>query len=294
MIINIKQFNLIIHFFMSILCFFIKVQKLHLLEKNVKKIFKKKNLFFKKKFNQKNLFSKRTSILLKKRKKVRFVKKKKKINNGNFFFKKFFFKTLLQNRKFLKGFFYLNGWTRQSKLTQFVFNSNKTNTNKNITQHNNIVNILLRSHFFFFINDASSAVRSGFILLNGLTIFNTNTPIKEGDCLQSTISKGYLKYLYFCKKFFKKKSAIFRFNSWKFFKTKFFKKSVVKNKKKYPKFLPLFFLFKMNVYRFLEVDFVTLTIFFLKKVNDYRLFTYYLDKVFSFKLFSLYNFKKIN
>lgn len=279
---------------MFIFFFLIKVQNLQFLEKNSKKIFKKKNLFFKKKFNKTNLFSKRTSILLKKRKKIRFIKKKRKVNNGNFFFKKFFFKTLLQNRKFLKNFFYLNKRTRQSKLTRLISNSNKTNTCKNITQHNNIVNLLLRSHFFFFINDASSAVRSGFILLNGLTIFNTNTLLKEGDCLQSTVSKSYLNYLYFCKRFFKKKSAIFRFNSWKFFKKKFFKKNVVRNKKKHPKFLPLFFLFKMNVYRFLEVDFMTLTIFFIKKINDYKLFTYYIDKVFSFKLFSLYNFKKIN
>lgn len=294
MIINIKQFDFIIHFLIFILCFFTKIQKLHLLEKNLKKILKKKNLFFKKKFNQKNLFSKRTSILLKKRKKIRFTKKKKKVNNGNFFFKKFFFKTLLQNRKFLKNFFHLNKQTRQSKLTRSVCNSNKTNTNKNITQHNSIVNVLLRSHFFFFINDASFAVRSGFILLNGLTTFNTNTPLKEGDCLQSTVSKSYLNYLYFCKRFFKKKSAIFRFNSWRFFKTKFFKKGVVKSKKKNPKFLHLFFLFKMNICRFLEVDFMTLTVFFLKKLDDYKLFNYYVDKVFSFKLFSLYNFKKIN
>ncbi len=83
---------------------------------------------------------------------------------------------------------------------------------------------------------------------------------------------------------------------WRFFKQKFFKKkhNLKIKKKKIPKYLYLFYLYKLNVPKTLEVDFLTLSVFILKKENIFLQSSYYLNKPFSFKLFSLYNFKKIN
>jgi hypothetical protein len=103
-------------------------------------------------------------------------------------------------------------------------------------------------------------------------------------------------YIYDSKRNLKKKIALFRFNLWKFYKQKFFKnKEQIKAKKrKTPKYLFLFFLFKLNTPKFLEIDFNSLSVFFLKKQNIFTFSSYYLNKVFSWKLFQLYNFKKIN
>lgn len=260
------------------------------------KLNKKKNLFFKKKDSKKVLISKRLSIVLKKRKKIRQFKMKK-IDKGNFFFKKFFFKTLLRNRKFFKGFFFLNTKVRQSKITKLISSNSKCiSTCKNTTHEYSLLNILLRGHFFFFLKDVTNFLKKGFVYLNGSTIKNYNIVVNEGDCVQLTICKKYYKYLQFSRKILKKKINIFRFNSWKFFKQRFFKKkqNLKFKKRKNPNFLYLFYLYKLNVPRYLEVDYLTLTIFFIKKQNIYIQSSYYLNKLFSFKLFSLYNFKKIN
>jgi hypothetical protein len=65
-------------------------------------------------------------------------------------------------------------------------------------------------------------------------------------------------------------------------------------KRKSPKYLFLFFLFKVNTPKFLEVDYFSLSIILLKKQDAFVFSSFYLNKLFSFKLFSLYNFKKIN
>lgn len=260
------------------------------------KLNKKKNLFFKKKDSKKILISKRLSVVLKKRKKIKQYKTKK-IDKGNFFFKKFFFKTLLKNRKFFKGFFFLNTKVRQNKITKLIYKSNtKMSSSKNSTYEYTILNMLLRGNFFFFFKDAVSFLKHGFIYLNGLAIKNHDIRINEGDCIQLIISKNFFKYLKFSRKILKKKTSIFRFNSWKFFKQKFFKKkqNLKFKKRKNPNFLYLFYLYKLNIPRYIEVDYLTLTLFFLKKQSTNIQTTYYLNKLFSFKLFSLYNFKKIN
>jgi hypothetical protein len=85
---------------------------------------------------------------------------------------------------------------------------------------------------------------------------------------------------------------------WKFYKQKHYKGYFIENtkprKRKTPKYFYIFFLFRLNSPNFLEIDFVTLSLFFLKKPNIFNFSSYYLNKLFSFKLFSLYNFKKIN
>lgn len=254
-----------------------------------KKFNLKKNLFFKKKSNKNFFMSKRLAVILKKKPKLEFTTIKN-IDNGNFFFKKFFFKSLLKNRKFFKNFFFMSKKTRQDKITKNIC---KKNICKNFSYEYNILNILLRSHFLFFYRDVISCLLSGFIYINGVIVFDKDTLVSVGDCVQLLIFKKLYKYIKFCKTFFKTKIALFKYNFWKFFKQKLLQQKQQK-KKKNPKYLHLFFIFKLNVPKFLEVDYSTLTIFFLKKQNAFIQTSYYLNKLFSFKLFSLYNFKKIN
>lgn len=273
--------------------FFVKTSSNKML---IKKIFKKKNLFFKKKKIKLNFISRRLSIVLRRRKKIK-IFRSRKLDTGNFFFKKFFFKTLLKNRKFFKSFFFLNKKTRQKKITKLIF-KNKTykNNQKNNSYEFSLLNVLLRSRLFFFIKDAIRFIKYNLVFVNGAVISDFNFTINCGDCIQLTINSLFYKYVYFSKKLLKKKLALYKFNNWKFFKQKFFKKKqqLRIKKRKLPKYIHLFFLYKLNVPKLLEVDFLTLSVFLLKKEDLFVQSSYYLNKPFSFKLFSLYNFKKIN
>ena len=258
---------------------------------------KKKNLFFKKKYNNKILISKRLTVVCRKKslpvkyKKIRFRK-----DVGNFFFKKFFFKTLLKGRKFLKTFFFYNAKLRQKKLTKTIYLNTKKIFSTNESYENTLLNVLLRIHFFFFYSDVFFFLKKGFVFVNSIKLVNPNILLEGGDCIQLPVTKLYLLYLKFCKKFFKKKISLFKYNSWKFFKNKIIKrkKKIKFKKRKSPKFVQAFFLFKFNVPKFLEIDYFSSTIFFFTKLSTFLNNSYYLNKLFSFKMFNLYNFKKIN
>lgn len=282
--------------------FFYKFKKLFFLLKNllnsktIAKIYKKKNLFFKKKNLKSVLVSKRLSIVIRKRKKLRTFKRRR-VDKGNFFFKKFFFKTLLKNRKFLKNFFFLNDKTRQKRITKFILNSKTYKSNdRNRCYEYSLLNVLLRSRLLSFDKDAIKLIKCGLVFLNGKVILDWKCNIRMGDCIQLSLSSVYFKYLKFSRKLLKKKLAFYKFSTWKFFRQKYFKKKrhLKPKKRKFPKFLNLFALYKLNIPRSLEVDFLTLSVFLLKKEASFTQSSYYLNKSFSFKLFSLHNYKKIN
>lgn len=262
--------------------------------KTLIKINTRKNLFFKKKYNTKTLSSKRLSIILRKRKKLKNIKTKK-TDKGNFYFKKFFFKTLLKTRKFLKRFFFFNNKVRQSKITRSIVKCTNSSYNYNNFELT-IFNTLLRSHFCIFLKDALLLIKNGFVYLNGCVVTQHDSILNIYDCIQLRICNYTYKYIQSSKKFLKKKLALFRLNSWKFFKQKFFRqqKQLKPLKRKTPKYLYLFFLFKLDVPKFIEIDYFSLTIFLLKPASSQLYTTYYVSKLFSYKLFSLYNFKKIN
>ena len=267
---------------------------------HVIKVKNKKEIFFKKRvINKKNLFSKRIQIALKKRK---FFKNhyNKKQNLGNFFFKKFFFRTLLKNRYNLRKFFFMRKRVRQSKLTKSIFKHSKKISKNPLPELNiqefTIFNTLLRCQFFLFIRDALLAITNSVVFVNNNIITDHNYILKQGDFIQIPCFKTYFTYLLFCKKLVRRKIALFRYNSWKFFKSKNKKKKIKAkiNKKKLPTYFHMLFLYKLNTPLFLEVDFLTLTVFILTLNSKQTINSYYINKIFSFKLFNLYNFKKIN
>ena len=256
----------------------------------------KKNLFFKKKYTTKILASKRLSFILRKRKKLKKIKTKR-IDNGNFFFKKFFYKTLLKTRKFLKLFFFYNKKVRQKKITKTIYKNTKLiNTQNNNSYEYTLYNVLLRSHFCLFLSDVLFLIKNKYVYLNATVVIQPNTETTVYDFVQLKINRYIYKYIRFSKKILKKKLALFRLNSWKFFKQKFFKQQqqLKTQKRKTPKYLYLFFLFKLDSPKHFECDYLTLSICILRYKIDNTHRSYYLNKLFSYKLFSLYNFKKIN
>ena len=132
--------------------------------------------------------------------------------------------------------------------------------------------------------------------LNGLSTHNICYFLSFGDCVQIQIFDYMYMYIIFFKKLLKKKVALFKRNSWLFFKKNFLNKGATKKfkKRKKPKFLYLLYLYKFNVPQYIDVDFITLSIFLIKKLNLSKHKTYFLNKNFSWKLFQLYNYKKIN
>jgi hypothetical protein len=175
-------------------------------------VYKKKNLFFKKKNFKLSLISKRLSLVLRKRKKIKTFKSKR-LDKGNFFLKKFFFKILLKNRKFFKNFFFFNSKTRQKRITKFII-SNKTfsGNTTNLSYEYTLSNVILRSRLFYFHKDVIKFIKSGLVFLNGRSITNINYTTTVGDCIQLVLSTYYYKYIYISRKILKKKLAIYKFN----------------------------------------------------------------------------------
>lgn len=257
-----------------------------------KRIFKKKNLFFKKKYDIKILISRRFYSIFKKRPENY---KNFKNKQTGFFIKKFFLKTLYHNRKLFKLFFTLNKKFRQKKLTKLIFKKSK----KLFKNHNNdytLNNILLRCHFFFFHKDVLHFIKNNLVFVNGIICNKLNYCLTTNDILQIPINKIYFNYLKVCKKFFRKKLALIRYNTYKYYRKKHYqsKKYFRIKKRRTPNYNLLFIVFKLNTPKFLEVDFLTLTIVILKKLNLVDQSTYYLKKLLPVKLYTLYNYKKIN
>lgn len=159
-----------------------------------------------------------------------------------------------------------------------------------------LYNIILRSHFCLFLSDVLSLITNNCVYLNGVIVTQHNITTTIHDFIQLKINKNIYKYIQFSKKLLKKKLALFRLNSWKFFKQKLFKQQqqLKTQKRKTPKYLYLFFLFRLDTPKYFEYDYLTLSICVLKYNIGNTYTAYYFNKFFSYKLFSLYNFKKIN
>ena len=65
--------------------------------------------------------------------------------------------------------------------------------------------VLVRSHFFFFINDVNFFIKQKFVCLNGCVVVNKFTEVKPGDCIQLIRSDYYYDYMSNIDNFFKMK-----------------------------------------------------------------------------------------
>jgi ribosomal protein S4 len=200
-------------------------------------------------------------------------------------------------RKNLISLFFNFKNIRQKKLTKKIQKKTKFFFYKNFTHDYNLVNILVKSGFFLFPRDAVIFIKSSSVYVNGVFVNSCDYSLYVGDCIQIQVFDFFYIYLLVFKKFMKYKVSNFKQSSWLFFKKNFLKKTnTVKKfkKRKKPKFLYLLYLYKFNTPQYIEVDFITLSVVLIKKLSIVKHKTYFLNKNFSWKLFQLYNFKKIN
>lgn len=290
------KYNLLSFRFFSILFIFLRFRIFFVFYKDrtsiqhfLKKLNKKKVFFFKKKFNIRVLSSRRLRHVLKKKVKPR------RYTDGRFFLKKFFFKTLLKSRVFLRSFFFNKSRMRQNVLTKrlHLLNKNASNGSDFVSlTEMTAANILLRSNLFFFRKDVLLFLQTRHVFLNSVPVYNKDTVLSIGDCLQIPISTRYYAYMRYFKKYFKKRLAEYKKDSWKFFKKKFIKRRF-HIKRKLPRYLDFFFSYKLNIPKYLEVDYLTMTVFLLNnRKKDMNNIFYY--KQFNKTFFALYNWKKVN
>ena len=274
-------------------------------------------MFFKKKYDTKILSNKRLILLLRRDKQIltrKYKTQNSKINskkefgknlkknflrkksyNGNFFFKKFFFKTLLKSKEVFRYFYLLPKKIRQKHLTKIVSENLKLTKKANNSFTYTASTLLLRSGLIFTFKDVLILINLGKIYHNGALLYNKYTLLHVGDCIQLRQCKKFLVYIKLIRKSIKKKLALHRYNSWLYYaKNAKVPANVKKKKRKTPEYIHLFLLFKLNNPKILEIDYLTLTIFVISKEHSSSLKNYFFDKLFSFSLYKLYNFKRIN
>lgn len=212
-------------------CYFIflkKLKKLFLFKKSYfldSFIFKKKASTLKKIDSSKQYLLHRTRKLLlfnKKPhcfflKKFKLKKKKKNLLNNSFnlfFFNKSFklhktinnqfniiplrrgfFKILLNNRKLIRTVYFLK-FKKQKSITNLLLKQIFVPTNQFYLKNEfNIVNLLIRSQFFFFKSDVHFFLKNKHIYVNGIIVDNFNKILSVGDRLQLEVHSNY--YFYF-------------------------------------------------------------------------------------------------
>lgn len=202
---------------------------------------------------------------------------------------------LIGSRKLLKTIFSFNQKMRQKRLTKVLFRRGQ-DLSRNRTMEYSLYNVLLRGHFFFFLKDAATYINLGNVYLNGRSYNRHTICMNKSDVLQLRINILYFRYFSFCRKFFRKKVKLMRLNAYRFFKKKYYatRDKFRLKKRRYPKYYFYFFIFKMNVPRYLEVDYTIMSIIVLRKLDISLQTTFFLNKMYTNKFFNLYNFKKIN
>lgn len=171
--------------------------------------------------------------------------------------RKGFFSILLENRKIIKNFFCLKN-KKQKFINKLLTAKTHIPQKKIYTNFEfNIVNILLRSQFFFFKADAVFFLQKGCVFLNGQRVFNINTTCVLGDRVQLVICQNYYFYFRTKKNFltlFLKKLNKKYYRSLKV-KLDFYKQ----RSRYYPNWVFKMIHFYNDVPSFLEIDFTIMT-----------------------------------
>ena len=243
------------------------------------------------------LFHKRDSFKKVIYKKITFrVKNKNKFTKNKQTFNRMidnnskFLSIIMSNRKIIKFIFFKNS-TKQKNITKFLVNVSKKNNYFLDRVSNFLFFTLIQSHFFFFINDINFFLKNKFIFVNNKNISNKFFELKVNDCIKLVSFNSYFDYLSNIYKFFKKKKSKIKYKRWKSFKMQI-KSSV--SKRWLPNFLNKFLFYKLDIPKYLEVDFFTLTIIYLYNEKNKM----YKNKIFlkfiSFYMVKMYNWKKLN
>jgi len=164
----------------------------------------------------------------------------------------------------------------------------KKNTSGNLIS-NTLILCLLKCHFFFSIDDLKFFLKKGSIYVNNRVVINPLFSLEVGDKIQLVFSSVYFNYANKINKFFKKKIKFLKYKRWRFFK--FFIRN--KYKKWSPEFLNKFFFYKKDIPTTFEIDFLTLTIIYIKHCTNIFKYDFNLLRVINSYFNKSYSWKRI-
>lgn len=158
----------------------------------------------------------------------------------------------------------------------------------------NVVQILLKSHFFFNKKDCVWFIDNGFVSLNGFVIYNKKKVIKSSDVLN--IGGGNSFYFYYNSILNKGINNIYKYKLklWKINKIRSNPEEKEKKQiEKYSNWIYNYMYFNDDIPIYLEVDFISMNIIVLNiPIKPYSL-DYYNSKFLNVYLSRLYNWKFI-
>ena len=270
-------------------------------------IFKKQSIFFKK-TNNKNLFllnfldsfkydefnffnDLNTSLLINNGvyfynlNLIKFNKNfKKDIDYVNFDYRYKINKYVNSNRHILLSFFKYN-LKRQFKKNKFISKLIKLPFNFFLKNFEfNLLNILLRSSFFFNYRDVLFFLKNDFFFLNGFKLTNINYVFHINDVFMLSFNKYY---------FFYYKHLINNIYNNNNISNYIFKKNKNNNLKKNPLWLFNTFFIKEDVPNYIEIDFLTLSLKIIYKPVFFNEYNFMFFKLLNFYQKRLYNWKTV-
>lgn len=281
-------------------------------------IFKKKSSFLKKNFDYEftilNKISFNKDNFLKKNKNLIKINNKKKrkgsifFKNTNFkkninFNKKFNFNTktvdfnrkftvlLKKNRTVLRKFLKVK-FKRQYVFNKFIRNLSKLNHKDFLLNFEfNISSMLMRSNFFFSVSDCIWFFNNGFISLNGYVTYDFKKTLKPLEVV-NIVYNSYYYYIY-RKNLNDCLNSSYKLNKkiWKINKQRYEGDS--KRIETYPKWIYKYQYFKNDVPKFMEVDFISMSLVILNYDIKSNYFDFYNLKFLNLYTNRLYNWKYV-
>jgi hypothetical protein len=243
-------------------------------------------MFFHKRDDFKKIIFKKI-IQKSKNKLIKFKQKTNKFIDNN----SRYLSTIISNRKIIK-FVFFKKHTKQKKITKFLINVSKKNNFFLDRISNFLFLILIQSHFFFFLNDINYFIKNKFVYVNNKLVSNKFFEIKVNDCIKLITFNSYFDYISNIYKFFNKKKTKIKYKQWKNFKSN--SKNSLNTKRWLPNFLDKFLFYRLDIPKFLEVDFFSLSIIYLYNDKNIIYKNKFFLKFISFYMMKMYNWKKLN
>lgn len=222
--------------------------------------------------------------------KATYKKKPKRVKKPlNIKFK--FNRTFYNNRKIFQSFF---GY---SNLRQFKFNNKFSQLFKKSyykiinTFEFNVVNLLIKSRFVFTTSQAKQLISKNHVYINGSNNISAFTTVSLNSRIQLIISRNY--YYYF-KRLLSNIQALKKQTGYRVWRlTRFMFNFYKQSAKNIPSWVDSLMYYKLDVPKFLEVDYTTLTSIILYQPNPIYEGNYYTAKYINFFLIRLYNWKYV-
>lgn len=285
---NLNDFNIN---FIKLLGFSVKVKKSLKLDNKVYNI-----INFKKKCS---LLKKKNDIMYVILNKIYYSGRNEFFNNIKTDFKNFDFKKKLKfifktNREILKKIYNLK-YYRNFSLNKNIKNiCNFSKKNNFININNNLLNILLKSDFFFSKNDCLWFLSNSLISVNSLITKDRNYILREYDIVNVFYSNKYFYYYKNClnrllNNFYKIGLKLWSINKKRFKPVEKTEKKTIKES--YPNWLENYIFFKKDIPLHLEVDYMSMTLIMLNynwnfknsDIIDYKFFNFYLNRLYNWK-----------